>query len=72
MEPIYIQRGDIVAYRNRKINIVNKPFKYRKYYNDDLENENLGRGYDIVKIQRYIKFLWFYKLKTIYKRKESD
>ena len=67
MKPRNIQKGDIVTYRCGKINIVNKPFKYELYYTDDFKNFGLGSNYEIVKIQRYVKFLCFYKLKTIYK-----
>ena len=67
MKPKNIQKGDIVTYRSGKRNIVNKPFKYEIYYTDDFKNLGLGSSYEIVKIQRYVKFLCFYKLKTIYK-----
>lgn len=68
MKPMDIQKGDIVTYKSGRINHVNKPYKYELYYTDDFENHNLGTGYNIVKIQRYVKFLCFYKLKTIYRR----
>lgn len=60
--------GDIVTYRNGRINHVNKPDKYNYWYNKDFKNPMLNRGFDIMKIQRYVKCLWFYRLKTIYKR----
>ena len=72
MKPKDIKKGDIVTYRSGRINRVNKPFKYERYFTDDFKNENFGSGMDIVKIERYVKFLWFYKLKTIYERKESE
>lgn len=66
-----IRKGDIVTYRDGRINYVNKPFKYEKHYTDDFKNKNFGCNWEIVKIQRYVKFLCFYKLKTIYERKEN-
>ena len=68
MTTIEIKKGDIVTYRNGRINNVNKPIKYFVYFTEDFKNANLGRGMDIMKIQRYVKFLCFYRLKTIYKR----
>ena len=61
-----IKKGDIVTYQDGKTNNVNKPYKYRAYFTDDFINEHLDL--QIIKIQRYIKFLGFYRLKTIYKR----
>ena len=72
MKPKYIEKGDIVTYRSGRINHVNKPFKYEIYFTNDFKNANFGSGFDIVKIQRYVKFLCFYKLKTIYERKEEE
>ena len=63
-----IRKGDIITYRSGRVNHVNKPGNYQKYYNVYFKNSELGTNYDIVRIQRYVKFLWFYKLKTIYKR----
>lgn len=63
-----IRKGDIITYRSGRINYVNKPCNYWKYYNAYFQNSELGTNYDIMRIQRYVKFLWFYKLKTIYKR----
>lgn len=68
MKVIDIKNGDIITYRSRGINRVNKEFKYHKYYNENFENKELSSDFDIVKIQRYVKILWFYKLKTIYRR----
>ncbi len=62
-----ITKGDIIYYRNGRVNIVNKASQYHKYFTNDFKNV-AWNGYDIVKIQRYVKILWFYKLKTIYKR----
>lgn len=59
-----IKKGDIVTYDNGKRNFVNKPFKYQMYFDTNMYNSNLNLR--IIKIQRYIKVLWFYKLKTIY------
>ena len=59
-----IKKGDIVTYDSGKRNFVNKPFKYQMYFDTNMYNSNLNLR--IIKIQRYIKVLWFYKLKTIY------
>ena len=66
-----IRKGDIVTYRNRRVNNVNKPERYWTYFDNDFKNINYGRGMEIMKIQRYVKFLCFYRLKTIYKRVEK-
>lgn len=71
MKPIDIEKGDIVTYRNGRTNNVNKTFKYQRYYTDDFKNREFGCNFEIVKIQRYVKFLWFYKLKTIYKKPKT-
>lgn len=42
--------------------------KYHFYFNNNFENITKTQRWDIVKIQRYKKVLWFYRLKTIYKR----
>lgn len=64
-----IEKGDIVFYRNGKTNLVRRPKQYRKWYNDDFKHKEIPNNYDIMKIKRYVKFLCFYRLKTIYKRK---
>ena len=66
-----IKKGDIVTYRSGRVNRVNKPYNYKKYFNNDFTSKSLGSSSDIVKIQRYVKFFWFYRLETIYERKES-
>lgn len=66
-----IKKGDIVIYRNRKINNVNHPEKYWNWYNKDFTNKRL-KCFDIVEIKRYKKSLLGYKLKTIYKRKKEN
>lgn len=64
-----IKKYDIVTYRNGRTNRVHKPKKYHKWYDKDFKNKRLGSGYDIVKIERYYKFLWFIsEWRTIYKR----
>lgn len=63
-----IRKGDIVTYRDGMINHVNKPYSYEKWFNNDFNNIQL-KNIQIIKIQRYVKCLWFYRLKTIYKRK---
>lgn len=66
-----LKRGDIVTYRNGRINYINRPSKYTNWFNEDfksLESPLL----DIVEVKRYVKILWLYKLKTIYKRKEEE
>ncbi len=66
---IVIKNGDIVTYKSGRINHVNKDYKYKIFFDNDLTNKDLGKGYDIIKIQRYVKFLCFYRLITIYERK---
>lgn len=63
-----IRKGDIVTYKNGNTNYINKPTQYYEYFNKDFNNKDY-RTLDIVKIQRYVKCLWFYKLKTVYERK---
>lgn len=63
-----IERGDIVTYRDGSINYVNKLWKYHKWFSKDFENMRWD-VLAIVKVQRYVKCLWFYRLKTIYKRR---
>ena len=65
-----IQFGDIVTYRSGRINHVNNPHGYHNHFNEDFLNPELGERFDIITIQRYVKVLGFYKLKTIYKRNE--
>lgn len=62
-----IKKGDIVTYRSGKINYVNRPNHYKTYYTKNFQNKELGCAYDIVRIERYVKFLCFYRLVTIYK-----
>ena len=66
-----IRKGDIVTYKNKRINIVNHPDRYHYWFNEDFKNPRLNRGFNIMKIQRYVKFLCFYRLKTIYERVEK-
>lgn len=68
MKVIDIKNGDIITYRSGRINRVNKEFKYHKYYNENFENIHLPSDFDIMRIQRYVKILWFHKLKTICRR----
>ena len=68
---INIKKGDIVTYRSGRINNVNKPFNYRIWYGKDLKKKDNNPKEDIMKIQRYVKLLCFYRLKTIYKRNEK-
>ena len=63
-----IKKGDIVTYKNKRVNIVNKPDKYYYWFNEEFKNPMLNRGFDIMRIDRYVKYLWFYRLKTIYER----
>ena len=63
-----IKKGDIVTYRGGTINYVNKPNHYKAYYTKNFQNKELGCYFDIVRIERYVKCLWFYRLKTIYRR----
>lgn len=66
-----IRKGDIVTYRGGRINNVNKPKKYYEWYGTDFKHIKWNEYHDIIKIQRYVKFLCFYRLKTIYKRNEK-
>lgn len=59
-----IQKGDIITYDSGRVNFVNKPFKYQMYFDKNMYNSTLNLR--IIKIQRYVKILGFYKLKTIY------
>ena len=63
-----IKKGDIVTYRSGRVNIVNKPGQYHFWFNKDFKNREFGCGFDIMRIDRYVKCLWFYRLKTIYER----
>lgn len=65
-----IKFGDIVTYRSGRVNHVNNPYRYNQYFNDNFENVSKGMDFDIMRIQRYVKILGFYKLKTIYRRYE--
>ena len=67
-----IRKGDIITYRSGRINYVNKPFKYEMWYNEDFKHREWNSYHDMMKIQRYVKFLCFYRLKTIYKRKNNN
>lgn len=67
-----IRKGDIITYRSGRINIVNKPYKYEYWFNEDFKHREWDFRNDIMKIQRYEKFLCFYKLKTIYERKDGN
>lgn len=60
------KKGDIITYSNGLVKYINKSDKYNFYF----DNEYYNSKYDlqIVKIQRYVKFLCFYKLKTIYEK----
>lgn len=69
MNAVDIQKGDIVTYRSGRVNNVNKPDKYLEFYNSDYKNKSFGCDFDIMKVQRYVKLLCFYRLKTIYERK---
>lgn len=63
-----IRRGDIITYRSGRVNYVNNPDNYHKYFNEYFDNKTIPSDFDIVRIQRYVKVLCFYKLKTIYLR----
>lgn len=63
-----IRKGDIVTYKSGRINYVNNPSNYKIFYDESFENISLGQRFKIMKIQRYVKILCFYRLKTIYKR----
>ena len=66
-----IKKGDIVTYRCGRVNYVNKPNHYQMYYTNNFKNKEFSSSMDIIKIQRYVKSLWFYKLKTIYERNDK-
>ncbi len=63
-----IRRGDIITYRSGRVNYVNNPDNYYKYFNKNFENKTIPSDFDIVRIQRYVKILCLYKIKTIYLR----
>lgn len=63
-----IKFGDVVTYRNGRINNVNNPDKYNQYFNNNFENITKPSDFDIMRIQRYVKMFGFYRLKTIYRR----
>ena len=68
MTPNDIKKGDIVTYLNGDTNYVNQPYKYQIHFNKDFKNK--GRSdLTIMKIQRYVRCGFFYRLKTIYKRR---
>ena len=62
-----IKKGDIITYQYGKKNYVNRPDKYHYYFDEEFKNRY--SGLKINKIQRYEKFLFGYRLRTIYKRK---
>lgn len=64
-----LKKGDIVYYRNKQNNNVNHPKRYKAWFTSELKNK-ADKGLDIMKIKRYVRFLCFYRLKTIYKRYE--
>ena len=63
-----IKKGDIITYRSGRVNNVNNPDNYHYYFKYNFKNREFVSNFDIMKIQRYVKFLGFYRLKTIYKR----
>ena len=67
MRVVDIKKGDIITYKHGKVNYVNKPINYHLYFDSDFRNSEVP-WVEIVKIQRYVKCLWFYRLKTLYRR----
>lgn len=63
--------GDILTYRKGYQHCVNKPSHYEEYYKSDFIHIS-KRGLDIMKIQRYRKGIFGYKLETIYSRKKDN
>jgi len=66
--------GDIVTYRNGKQNIINRVDNYKIYYYDDLKPVHLGKGFDIMRVERYERTAMsdkLYGLKILYERKED-
>lgn len=59
------KKGDKVTYSNGYTKYINRPESFYKYFDDEFYNYD----YDlkIIKIQRYIKILFFYVLITIYR-----
>ena len=70
MTPADIKRGDIVTYQNGRTNHVNKIREYKRHYNENLTNKTDPK-LNIVKIERYVKCLFFYRKKTVYERMEN-
>lgn len=62
-----IRTGDLVIYRSGKRNYANHPENYARYFKQNLKHRRYD-NLDIMEIRRYVKFLWFYRLKTVYKR----
>lgn len=62
-----LRNRDILTYRSKKIHAVNNYKRYASFYNDNLRHKT-DSSLDIMKVQRYKKILFFYILKTIYKR----
>ncbi len=68
MKQIKYKKGDIVTYSSGVVKCINRPERYQFYFDDNYYNASYHLK--IVKIQRYVKFLCFYILKTIYKRND--
>jgi len=63
-----IRNGDTLTYRNGRIHSVNHSVNYKNYYDEDF-NHLIDHRYDIMKIERYNKVLFFYLKKVIYEKK---
>lgn len=48
-----LQKGDLIIYRNGRVNYVNKPFKYQLWYDENFCHREFGIEFDIIEIKRY-------------------
>ena len=63
-----LKKGDLVIYRSGRTNYVNRPYKYQMWYDNNFRHREHDYNDDIVEIKRYVKIIFFYIQKIIYKR----